>query len=294
MTYASTLAAPSAAVIRPRRRSSVSRLLADTAVIARRNMSKTLREPDSLLDVTVMPVVLILLFGYVIGPAISLAVGSGRGYTSTGAFHSYLIPGMLGFTMVNAAGGSAVAIAADMGEGIVDRFRSLPMSRAGVLLGRSIADLTTSLLAIAVVLVTGLIIGWRPHLSAGDTVAALALTLLFAYALDWFMLCLGLLIRSVEGADQTRLMLMFLLGLVSTALVPINHMVGWLQGFAYWNPVSVLATACRHLFGNPNPAATSTAWTMQHPVVASLFWSVAIIVVFALAAVQLYRTRASH
>jgi len=141
MTYATTLAAPSAAVIRPRRRSSVSRLLADTAVIARRNISKTLREPDSLLDVTVMPVVLILLFGYVIGPAISLAAGRGGGYTSTGAFHSYLIPGMLGFTMVNAAGGSAVAIAADMGEGIVDRFRSLPMSRAGVLLGRSIADL---------------------------------------------------------------------------------------------------------------------------------------------------------
>jgi ABC-2 type transport system permease protein len=292
MTYAPTLAGPALPVTERRRRSGARRLLADTVVIARRNISKTLHEPESLLDVTVMPVVFILLFGYVIGPAISLAVGGGP--AASGEFRSYLIPGMLAFTMVNASGGTAVAIAADMGEGIVDRFRSLPMSRAGVLLGRSIADLATSVLAAAVVAVTGLIIGWRPHHGAGQTVAALGLVLLFAYALDWVMLCLGLATRSAEAADQARLMLLFLLGLVSTALIPVSHLAGWLQGFAYWNPVSVVAVACRHLFGNPNPAATSGAWTMQHPVVASALWSSGIVVVFAAAAVQLYRTRVSH
>jgi ABC-2 type transport system permease protein len=287
MSHVSPLAGPPAIVTR---RSSIERLLIDTAVIARRDISKTLREPESLLDVTVMPIVFILLFGYVIGPAISLTAG----HTAASAFRSFLIPGMLAFTMVNAAGGAAVAIATDMREGIVDRFRSLPMSRAGVLLGRSVADLATSLLAIAVVAVVGLIIGWRPHHGVGHAVAAFALVLLFAYALGWVMVCLGLLIRSVEGADQARLMLLFLLGLVSTALIPVSHMAGWLQGFAYWNPVSVLAVACRHLFGNPNPTATSAAWTMRYPVEASLIWSAGIIVVFALAAVHLYRTRASR
>jgi ABC-2 type transport system permease protein len=286
----STLSVPSASTIAVGPRNSIARLLSDTAVIARRSITRTLREPDSLVDVTVMPIVFILLFGFVIGPAISLA----GGHTTAHAFHAYLIPGALAFSMINAAGGTAVAIANDMDEGIIDRFRTLPMSRAGVLLGRSVADLATSVLCIAAVLITGLIIGWRPHLSAGDTIAALALILFFAYALDWVMLCVGLAIRSAEGADQTRLMLMFLFGLVSTALIPVNHMAGWLRSFAYWNPVSVLASACRHLFGNPNPAATASAWTMQHPVVASFVWSVALTVVFGLTAVQLYRIRASH
>lgn len=284
----SALAYPSSVAVGSR--SSITRLLSDTAVIARRNITRTLREPDSLLDVTVMPIIFILLFGFVIGPAITLTAGHSTAHT----FHAYLIPGTLAFSMINAAGGTAVAIANDMGEGIIDRFRTLPMSRTGVLLGRSIADLATSVLAIAVVLVTGLIIGWRPQLSAGNTIAAIALILFFAYALDWVMLYVGLAIRSAEGADQTRLMLMFLFGLVSTALIPVNHMAGWLRSFAYWNPVSVLASASRHLFGNPNPAATAPAWTMQNPVLASLAWSAALTAIFGLAAVQLYRTRANH
>jgi ABC transporter DrrB family efflux protein len=281
-------------------------------VLTRRNIAKTLREPDSLLDVTVIPIVFILLFGYVIGPAISLAFsggggggggGSGSGSGSGGgsgshlaisAFHSYLVPGMLAFTIVNTARGTAVAIAEDMGGGIIDRFRSLPMSRAGVLLGRSVADLATMVLAVAVVAATGLAIGWRPHHGADQTVVALALVLLFGYALDWAMLCLGLIARSGEGAEQIGLLLLFLLGLVSTALVPVSHMAAWLRSFAYWNPVSVLATACRHLFGNPNPAATASSWAMQHAVAASLIWSAAIFAVFAPLAIQLYRTRASR
>lgn len=266
----------------------VRRTFTDAAVLARRNMAKTLREPESLLDVTVIPVVFTLLFAYVIGPAISLPG------TASGAFWSYLVPGMLAFMLLNATRGTAIAIAADMHEGIIDRFRSLPMSRAGVLLGRSIADLATTALAIAVLVATGLAIGWHPHQGAGPAVAALALALLFGFAFDWLMLCLGLLIRSVEGADQAGILLMFALAFVSTAIVPTSHMAGWLRAFTYWNPVSVLAAACRHLFGNPNPAASAPAWTMQHPVTASVIWSVAIIAVFAPTAVQLYRTRTSR
>jgi ABC-2 type transport system permease protein len=266
----------------------VRRTLTDAAVLTRRNMAKTVREPESLLDVSVIPVIFTLLFAYVIGPAVSLPG------TAPGAFRSYLVPGMLAFMLLNATRGTAIAIAADMHEGIIDRFRSLPMSRAGVLLGRSIADLATTALAIAVLVVTGLAIGWRPHGSAASTALALALALLFGFAFDWLMLCLGLLIRSVEGADQAGILLMFALAFVSTAIVPTSHMASWLRAFTYWNPVSVLATACRHLFGNPNPAASAPAWTMQHPAAASAMWSVAIIAVFAPTAVQLYRSRTSR
>jgi ABC-2 type transport system permease protein len=266
------------------------RTLTDTIVLARRNMIKTLREPESLLDVTVIPIVFVLLFAYVIGPAVSLA-GSGAG---SGALHSFLIPGVLAFTMVTATRGTAVAVAADMHEGIIDRFRSLPMSRAGVLLGRGLADVSTTLLAIIVVSAAGLVIGWRPHHGAGPTIGALALVLLLGYALDWLFLFLGLLVRNVEGADQAGLMLMFVLGFISTALVPTNHETGWLRTVTYWNPVGVLATACRQLFGNPNPASGSPEWTMRHPVLASVIWAAAIIVVFAPAAVRLYQTRTSR
>jgi len=277
-----------------RRRGAVSRLMADSVVIARRSIAKTWHHPDSLIGVTVLPVVFTLLFGYVIGPAVSLTDDDGHVAAGGNAFHAFLVSGMFAFTMVNAAGRAAVGIASDIHEGIVDRFRSLPMSRAGVLLGRSLADLAIASLAIAVVAVTGVIIGWRPGQGAGQTVSAFALVLLFAYALEWVMLCVGLAIGSVEGADQTRLLLMFLLGMVSTALIPVDNLAGWLQGFAYWNPVSVVAVACRHLFGNPNPAAAASAWPMQHPVVASLLWSTVIIAVFAPAAFYLYRTRTNH
>ncbi|MGH9043891.1 MAG: ABC transporter permease [Acidimicrobiales bacterium] len=194
------------------------RTFIDAAVLAQRNIAKTLREPESLLDVTVIPIIFTLLFAYVIGPAISLPG------TPSGGFHSFLIPGMLAFMIMNATRGTAVAIAADMHEGIIDRFRSLPMSRAGVLLGRSIADLATLILAIGVLVATGLVIGWRPHHSVGSSLVALALVLLFGFAFDWLMLCLGLLIQSVEGADQAGLLLMFALAFVSTAIVPTNHM----------------------------------------------------------------------
>ncbi len=266
----------------------IPRNFVDALVLARRNIAKTLREPQSLLAVTIIPVIFILLFGYVIGPAISLPG------TNSGGFRSFLIPGMLAFMIMNATRATATSIAADMNEGIIDRFRSLPMSRAGVLLGRSIADLATLILAIGVIVATGFIAGWRPHHSVASTFGALALVLLFGFAFDWLMLCLGLMIQSVEGADQAGLLLMFALAFVSTAIVPTTHMAHWLRNFTYWNPVSVLATACRHLFGNPNPAAHSSAWTMQHPVVASVVWSIVIVAVFAPTAVQLYRTRANH
>lgn len=261
------------------------RAVTDTLVIARRNVSRTLKEPESLIDVTISPLVFTLLFAYVIGAAIVLPGGA--------SYREYLIPGMFAMTMASTASGTAVAVNTDMSTGIIDRFRSLPMSRAGVLAGQSLADLGTTIIALVVLVAAGFAVGWRIHGSAADAAAAFALTLLFAYALNWAMACLGLVFRSAEGAQQTGLIIMLGLTFVSSAFVPTTKMPAVLRTIANWNPVSALTAASRHLFGNPNPAGTIHAWPMQHPVTASLTWSLAIIAVFAPLAVHLYRTR-SH
>ncbi|HXT91754.1 MAG TPA: ABC transporter permease [Trebonia sp.] len=259
------------------------RVTTDTLVIARRNVSRTLKEPESLIDVTISPLVFTLLFAYVIGAAIVLPGGA--------SYREYLIPGMFAMTMASTASGTAVAVNTDMSTGIIDRFRSLPMSRAGVLAGQSLADLGMTIIALAVLAAAGFTVGWRINGTAADAAAAFALTLLFAYALNWAMTCLGLVFRSAEGAQQVGLIIMLGLTFISSAFVPTARMPAPLRAIANWNPVSALTAASRHLFGNPNPAAAIHAWPMQHPVAASLTWSLAMIAVFAPLAVHLYRTR---
>jgi ABC-2 type transport system permease protein len=150
----------------------------------------------------------------------------------------------------------------------------------------------TQLIAGAVVVCVGLAIGWRVHTNAQDVVAALALALLFGYAFTWAGVCLGMTLRSPEAAQQTGFLIFLPLTFISSAFVPTQGMPGWLQPVAEWNPMSALAAACRHLFGNPNPAASIHAWPMQHPELAVVCWAVGMLVVFAPLAVRLYRRKA--
>lgn len=135
----------------------------------------------------------------------------------------------------------------------------------------------------------GLAIGWRIHSSVGDAAAAFGLALLFGYAFTWVGACLGMVLRSPEAAQQMGFVLFLPLTFVSNAFVPTQGMPGWLQPIAEWNPMSALAAASRHLFGNPNPAASVQAWPMQHPELAVLGWSAVLLAVFAPLAVHLYR-----
>lgn len=263
----------------------VRQAIGDTVVLARRSLVRTLSEPESLIDVTLTPVVFTLLFAYVVGGAIALPNGV--------SYHDYLVPGMFAMTMASASTGTAAAVNTDMANGIIDRFRSLPMSRIGVLAGQSIADLLTTVIAVVVLAATGLAIGWRVHTDAGHAAAAFVLILLFAYALNWAMSCLGMVFRSAEGVQQFGVLMMLGLTFVSSAFVPTTGMPGWLRNVANWNPLSALAAALRQLFGNPNPAHTVQAWPLQHPVLATACYSVGMIVVFAPLAVRLYRTRTS-
>jgi ABC-type multidrug transport system permease subunit len=139
----------------------------------------------------------------------------------------------------------------------------------------------------------GLAIGWRVHTGIGDVIEAFALALLFGYAFTWAGVCLGMVLRSPEAAQQTGFVIFLPLTFISSAFVPTQGMPGWLQPVAEWNPMSSLAAACRQLFGNPNPAATVHAWPAQHPELAVLCWSAVMLAVFAPLAVRLYRSKAS-
>ena len=172
-----------------------------------------------------------------------------------GNYHEYLIGGMLGMGLAQTAPGVAVALVTDMSTGLIDRFRSLPMSRWAVLAARSVAELLTQMIGAVVVVCVGLAIGWRVHTNATDVIAAFALALLFGYAFTWAGICLGMTLRSPEAAQQTGFIIFLPMIFISCAFVPIQGMPGWLQPVAEWNPMSAIATACRKLFGNPNPAA---------------------------------------
>ena len=255
--------------------------LTDVWVLTRRSIARIRREPETLSDVTIQPVLFVLMFAYVFGGAIG-GLGGGDKY------HSYLIGGMLGMTLAQTAPGTAVAIVSDMETGLIDRFRSLPMSRAAVLTARTLADLLTQVIGGVVVALVGLAIGWRIHNGAGDAIEAFALALLFGYAFTWVGVCLGMVLRSPEAAQQTGFIIFLPLTFISSAFVPTQSMPGWLQPVAEWNPMSSLATACRSLFGNPNPAAQVHAWPCQHPELAVGCWSVGLLVIFAPLAVRLY------
>jgi ABC-2 type transport system permease protein len=264
-------------------RGSLAQFLSDVWVLTKRSIARIRREPETLSEVTIQPVMFVLMFAYVFGGAIAIPGG--------GSYHEYLIGGMLGMGLAQTAPGTAVAVVSDMSTGLIDRFRSLPMSRAAVLTARTIADLLTQVIGAAVVAGVGLAIGWRVHTGPADVIEAFALALLFGYAFTWAGVCLGMVLRSPEAAQQSGFVIFLPLTFISSAFVPTQGMPGWLQPVAEWNPMSSLAAACRQLFGNPNPASLVDAWPAQHAELAVICWSVGMLAVFAPLAVRLYRNK---
>jgi ABC transporter DrrB family efflux protein len=240
------------------------------------------REPLQLSDATIQPVLFTLLFVYVFGGAMAIAGGS---------YKEFAIGGLIAMNLTTGSMGTAVGITTDLATGVVDRFRTLPMSRSSILVARAVSDLLVAAIATSIVVLTGLAIGWRTNAGAGSIVGGFGVALLFAFALSWFMTCIGLLSSGAESAQGVGLIILFPLAFVSNAFVPTQGMPAWLGDIANWNPVSAMASAVRHLFGNPNPSATIQAWPMQHPVAASVLWSIAIIAVASPIAVRLFRRR---
>jgi ABC transporter DrrB family efflux protein len=257
--------------------------LADIWAMTRRNLVHISREPMQLSDVTIQPVLFTALFVYIFGGAIPIPGG--------GSYKDYLLAGILALNLVTSTMGTAVGLSTDLHEGIIDRFRALPMWRSAVLVGRSVADFMTSCLCALIVAVTGLAVGWRADASVASILAGFLLILFFAYSLTWIAACVGLNSKSPESAASFGFIVLFPLAFVSNAMVPTLHMPGWLQAIADWNPVSAVCAAVRHLWGNPNPSAMVNAWPMQHPVEASLIWSVVILAIAAPLAAHFFQRR---
>jgi ABC transporter DrrB family efflux protein len=280
-TTAATLAARSTM---PERSWLASRIH-DVVVLTRRNLMHIAREPLQLSDVTVQPVLFTLLFVYVFGSGVPIHGGT---------YKDFAIPGLMLFNLTTASMGTAVGLVSDLTSGAIDRFQTLPIWRSAMLVGRSMADLLSSVLCLGIVAITGLAVGWRTDASAAAILAGFGLALLFGYALAWACACLGIVSKGPESAQGIGLVILFPLAIVSNAMVPTTGMPGWLQAIADWNPVSCVTAAIRHLFGNPNPSSSLSAWPMQHPVTAALCWSVAILVVFAPLAAHLFRKRTTR
>lgn len=258
----------------------------DVVVHTRRYLVHVAQEPAQLSDVTIQPLLFTLLFIYVFGAGIPIPGG--------GSYKDYALAGLLVLNLTTAAVGTAVGISNDLTTGVIERFRTLPMWPPSVLVGRSVSDVLAAALCVTIVALTGLAVGWRTDASPASALAGFGVALLFSYSLSWASVCLGVLSQGPESAQSLGLVLLFPLGLVSNALVPTQGMPGWLLAITNWNPVSAVAAACRHLFGNPNPSNTIDAWPMQHPVAASLAWSAALLVVCAPLAAVLYRRRTTE
>jgi len=260
---------------------------ADGSVVAKRNLIKIKRVPDLIVFTTLSPIMFVLLFGYVFGSAIDVPGGVG--------YREFLMAGIFAQTVIFGATITGAGLAEDMQKGIIDRFRSLPMSQSAVLLGRTASDIVNNVVVIVVMSVTGLVIGWRIHTSVLEALAGFTLLLLFAYAISWVMAWVGLLVPSPEVVNNAAFITIFPLTFIANTFVPVDGFPPVLRTFAYWNPVSAVVQATRELFGNTNPAfPPPDVWSLQHPVLYTLLWVVIILAVFVPLAVRQYKRAASR
>jgi ABC-2 type transport system permease protein len=256
--------------------------LRDVMTLTGRNLVHIRRDPLQLSDVTVQPILFSLLFVYVFGSAIPIHDGS---------YKDFAIPGLMLLNLTTSSMGTAVGLVSDITTGAIDRFRTLPMWRSAILFGRSLADLLASMLCIGFVLLTGLVVGWRPDTSVWSFLGGVAIALLFSYALSWACACLGIVSKGAESAQGIGLIVLFPLAIVSNGMVPTGGMPSWLRTIADWNPVSAVTSAVRVRFGNPNPSHSVASWPMQHPDLASLLWTAVILAVAVPLAAHLFSRR---
>ncbi|MFF8771797.1 ABC transporter permease [Kitasatospora sp. NPDC015120] len=263
------------------------RLLADTWSSMLRVLLAYRRSPGLLAASLGVPVVLVVVFGYVFGSAIAVpGAGSGPG-GATGGYREFLMPGLFAMVAVNGIMPTMVGAARDVGRGVTDRLRSMPVSRTGLLLGQTLADLLVSLVVLALLAAVGLAVGWRIRGGLGDAAAAFGLLLLFRFAMTWVGLLLGLAVGKEEAAGQLAVAV-FPLAMVTNAFVPTGGMPGWLAALADWNPMSAVVQAGRELFGNPS--APATAWPMQHAGPVALLWCALLLLLCGPLAVRKFAT----
>ncbi|MER5341809.1 ABC transporter permease [Streptomyces mirabilis] len=273
------------------RQGAVVQSVRDSLVIARRNLIRMTRIPEMILFGLIQPIMFVVLFTYVFGG--SMQIGNSA---DLDVYKNFLMAGIFAQTVTFATASSGAGIADDMHKGLIDRFRSLPMARGAVLTGRTVADLVQTALTLFVLAIVALLVGWRPGsvepTNFGKIVGGFGLLLLLGYAFTWIGALIGLSVRTPEAATSGGLIWLFPVTFISNAFVDSSKMTPWLRHIAEWNPFSATVQACRKLFGDPG-LSPSDAWPMQHPVWASLIYSILIIAVFRTLAVRKYRRATS-
>ena len=258
-------------------RSRLAWAVSDTLAIAGRNLITLVRLPQLLVFSTIQPVIFVLLFRYVFGGAIETG----------GDYVDFLMPGIFVQTVTFGAVNTGIGLADDLGKGLIERFRSLPMARSAVLAGRTTADLVRDVFVVLLMLAVGFAVGFRLHTNVLALVAGIGVLLLFAFALAWVFALIGLGASNGESAQAASFPIVAALVFASSAFVDVNRMPEWLQGFASHQPVSVTVNAVRGLLVDYPPGG-DTSWQ----VVQSVGWSVLIIAIFAPLAVNKYRKAA--
>jgi ABC-2 type transport system permease protein len=253
------------------------------AIVVRRNLIHIKRMPELLLDVTIQPVMFVLLFAFVFGSSIAVA-GSN--------YREFLVPGIMVQTIVFSSFIVAIGLTNDLEKGIVDRLRSLPISGSAILVGRSVSSLIHSSIGISVMAVTGLLIGWRVRNGIIDGIAGFALMLIFGFAMIWVGIWVGSMFTSVEAVNGFMFTVMFPLTFIANTFAPTATMPTFLRTIAEWNPVSALTQATRELWGNGPAAPDSASWALQHAALVTIAWAILITAVFAPLALSTFKRRA--
>jgi ABC transporter DrrB family efflux protein len=231
------------------------------------------------------PIMFVLLFAYVFGSSIEIPGSS---------YREYLLAGVFAQTVIFGSTFTGAGLAEDMTKGIIDRFRSLPMARSAVLIGRTASDILYNSISIVVMAIAGLIVGWRIRTGPVEAIRGFLLLLLFSYAISWILAWVGLKVPSVEVVQNASFMVIFPITFIANTFVRSDLLPGPLRVFAEWNPVSSLAQSVREAFGNTGSIPTPDAWSLQHPVAYTLIWIGIILAIFVPLSVRQYNRAASR
>ncbi|MER7246309.1 ABC transporter permease [Kribbella sp. NPDC000426] len=255
-------------------------VLADSWTITRRTLTHWRMQPGLVLFQWFFPVLMLLMFGGLLGGAMEFPEGS--------SYYELLVPGIFALSMLFGLEGTMTAVTTDVSKGVTDRFRSLPMSSTAVVLGRCIADMLDSAVTLLVLAATGLALGWRWHEGLPSALAAFGLLLLLRFALLWVGIFIGLSVKNAQSVTMVQV-LVWPVGFLSSAFVATSTMPTWLGTIAQWNPLSATATASRTLFGNPDPSTTAT-WIGTHATLAAVIAPLLLTAVFLPLSAHRYRT----
>ena len=258
-----------------------------TAVIVRRNLLRIVRLPQLLLFATVQPVMFLILFNYVFGGAVGRAIPAAAG----GQYLNWLLPGLLLQVAAFGSTQTSMGLIEDLNNGVIDRFRSLPMARSAVLAGRTVADLIRNGFVIGLMIVLGYALGFRPQTSFVPLAGGVLVALAFAFSLSWVMAAIGLTVKNSEAAQSAVFIPIFPLVFASSIFVPTATLPGWLRVFADHQPVTRTANAVRGLVLGDGALAPSQ--TVAGEVTAALLWALAILVLAVPLAVSRYRRSVS-